>query len=295
MNGPVKKLSNIQTNTATPLAYRSSRFSTFPFFIVISLYFLISIHNVYAAQVTLAWEQNTEPDIAGYKIYYGDSSGNYPNSVNITPWNVTTCTISDLIEGQTYYFAATAYYSNLVESDYSAEISYNSNPATTTSTVIKTTTTAEPATNTSTTTSVSGGGGHGGGGSYSSTTTTAAASTTTIVPAFTTTTIPASTTTTVFDSECSIKSVKATGLPLKSGLLKPRLRRIVITGSNSNWDRNSEITIDDINFILKLRVENDKITALISIPPQLFGFQPGVKDVTIVKGSEICIGTLEVE
>ena len=193
----MKKLSDIQANTPTSLSARI--FCSIPFFVVIPLFLIFCATHAYAGQVTLGWDQNTEPELAGYKIYYGNSSGDYPNSVNITSGNVTTYTISDLIEGQTYYFAATAYYSNLVESDYSAEISYNSNPATTTSTVIKTTTTAEPATNTSTTTSVSGGGGHGGGGSYSSTTTTAAASTTTIVPAFTTTTIPASTTTTVFD------------------------------------------------------------------------------------------------
>ena len=123
----MKKLSNIQTNTATPLAYRSSRFSTF--FIVISLYFLISINNVYAAQVTLGWDQNTEPDIAGYKIYYGNSSRNYTNSKDVKDKTATSCIITNLTVGQTYYFAATSYNSSLVESNYSAEVSYNSNPA----------------------------------------------------------------------------------------------------------------------------------------------------------------------
>ena len=155
MDDTVIKLSNIQTNNATPLAYRSSRFSTF--FIVISLYFLISINNVYAAQVTLAWDQNNESDLAGYKIYYGVSSGSYSNSVNITSGNVTTCTIADLIEGQTYYFAATSYNSSLVESNYSAEISWPS---------------------TSATTSVPTTGGGGGGGDHPSTSTTTIATTT---------------------------------------------------------------------------------------------------------------------
>jgi len=250
----VKTLSNIQKNTATSLASRSSRCITF--FLVISLYLLININNVYAAQVTLVWDHNNEPDLAGYKIYYGNSSRNYSKSVNIASPNITTCTISDLIEEQTYYFAATAYNSNLVESDYSVEVSYTINPATTS---VPTTTTP----------------------------TTAPTYTTTIVPSFTTTTVPV--------SECIIESVESTVLSLQSGILKPRFRRIVITGTNANWDRNSEITIDDISFVIRLRVEHDMITALILIPPRLLGFQPGVKDVTIVTGSEACIGTVEIE
>jgi hypothetical protein len=73
--GTVKLLSNKRKNTATPLAYRACRFITF--FLVISQYLLININNVFAAQVTLVWEHINEPYLAGYKIYYGDSSGNY--------------------------------------------------------------------------------------------------------------------------------------------------------------------------------------------------------------------------
>ena len=258
----MKTLSNIQKNTATSLGSRSSRCITF--FLVISLYLLININNVFAAQVTLVWDHNNEPDLAGYKIYYGNSSRNYSKSVNIASPNITTCTISDLIEEQTYYFAATAYNSNLVESDYSVEVSYTINPATTS---VPTTTTP----------------------------TTAPTSTTTIVPSFTTTTVLTTTTTTVPVSECIIESVESTVLPLKSGLLNPRLRRIAITSTNSKWDDSSEIKIKDINFVIRLRVEHDMITALILIPPKLLGFQPGVKDVTIVTGSEACIGTVEIE
>jgi hypothetical protein len=125
----VKTVSNIQKNTATPLAYRSSRFSTF--FIIISLYFLISINNVYAAQVTLGWDQNTEPDIAGYKIYYGNASRKYTNIIDVKDRTVTSCIITNLSEEQTYYFAATSYNKNLVESNYSAEVSWPITPATT--------------------------------------------------------------------------------------------------------------------------------------------------------------------
>jgi len=75
-----------------------------------------------AAQVTLAWDPNTEPEIAGYKIYWGPSSGNYTNSKDAG--NNTSCTVTGLEEGKTYYFAATAYNGDGNESNFSNQISY---------------------------------------------------------------------------------------------------------------------------------------------------------------------------
>src|SRR5207245_641899 len=74
-----------------------------------------------AAQVTLAWDPNTETDLAGYKLYYGTSSGSYPSSVDVG--NLTSYTLSGLLEGRTYYFAATAYDLNVNESGFSNEVS----------------------------------------------------------------------------------------------------------------------------------------------------------------------------
>ncbi len=59
-------------------------------------------------------------DLAGYKIYYGTSSGNYTTILNVG--NVTTYTISNLTPG-TYYFAVTAYDTQNLESTYSNEVS----------------------------------------------------------------------------------------------------------------------------------------------------------------------------
>jgi chitodextrinase len=74
-----------------------------------------------AAQVTLAWYANTEPDLAGYKLYYGLSSGSYQFSVDVG--NVTSYTLSGLLDGRIYYFAATAYNLSLAESGFSNEVS----------------------------------------------------------------------------------------------------------------------------------------------------------------------------
>ena len=76
----------------------------------------------YAASVELEWDPNTEPQLAGYKVYWGNSSGNYTNSKNVG--NTTFCTITELDEGKTYYFAATAYDGDGTESGYSDQITY---------------------------------------------------------------------------------------------------------------------------------------------------------------------------
>jgi hypothetical protein len=98
-------------------------------FIVIHVALLCIVTTAYAGQVTLGWDPNTEPDLAGYKIYYGTASGNYTESFDVKNWTATSCTITNLIEGQIYYFAATAYNISLVESPYSEEISCAINPA----------------------------------------------------------------------------------------------------------------------------------------------------------------------
>ena len=59
-------------------------------------------------------------DLAGYKIYYGTSSGNYRQNVNAN--NVTTYTVPNLTDGLTYYFAVTAYDTSMNESGYSNEV-----------------------------------------------------------------------------------------------------------------------------------------------------------------------------
>ena len=91
------------------------------FFSVLLLALLISVW-ARAEQATLAWDANTESDLAGYKIHYGTASNSY--SVHIDVNNVTTYTVAGLTAGQTYYFAATAYDASGNESGYSNSVSY---------------------------------------------------------------------------------------------------------------------------------------------------------------------------
>jgi hypothetical protein len=74
------------------------------------------------SSVTVAWDPSSGSDIAGYRLYQGGASAKYTNVVDTG--KLTTATVSGLVLGATYYFAATAYDSFGLESDYSNEIAY---------------------------------------------------------------------------------------------------------------------------------------------------------------------------
>ena len=75
------------------------------------------------SSVTLAWNPSSSTDIVGYKIYCGVTCGTYNNAVFVA--NTTNGTISGLVEGTTYYFAATTYNSSGAQSPFSNEVFYS--------------------------------------------------------------------------------------------------------------------------------------------------------------------------
>ncbi len=92
------------------------------FFSLVSTILLILTTNSFSAQVTLTWNSNSESDLSGYKVYYGNSSRSY--SFNVDVGNQTSYAVKGLNEGETYYFAVTAYGFSGNESGYSKEVSY---------------------------------------------------------------------------------------------------------------------------------------------------------------------------
>ena len=69
---------------------------------------------------TVTWNANTESDLSGYRVFYGTSSRNYPNSISVG--KVTSATINGLTVGTTYYFALKAVDTSGNLSGYSAEV-----------------------------------------------------------------------------------------------------------------------------------------------------------------------------
>jgi len=67
----------------------------------------------------ISWAANTEPDLAGYKVYHGTSPATYTESVDVG--NVTTYVWNGLPYGNNY-FAITSYDTSANESGYSDEV-----------------------------------------------------------------------------------------------------------------------------------------------------------------------------
>jgi fibronectin type 3 domain-containing protein len=70
---------------------------------------------------SLSWTADTEPDLAGYKVYIGTQSGLY--NPPITLGTATTYSATNLASGKTYYFCVSAFDSAGNESPCSAEVS----------------------------------------------------------------------------------------------------------------------------------------------------------------------------
>jgi hypothetical protein len=75
-----------------------------------------------ASLVRLAWDAN---GAAGYRVYYGTSSGSYTSVHDVG--GMSTATVSDLAVGVTYYFVVTAY-NDAGESSPSNEVSFTGVP-----------------------------------------------------------------------------------------------------------------------------------------------------------------------
>ncbi|MBT8366450.1 MAG: fibronectin type III domain-containing protein, partial [Deltaproteobacteria bacterium] len=91
----------------------------FTFTALISVLLLFPVVG-FGADVTVAWDANSEGDLAGYIVYWGTTSGDYSDSKDV---GITTQhTITGLQDGVKYYFAATAYDHDKYESGYSQEL-----------------------------------------------------------------------------------------------------------------------------------------------------------------------------
>jgi hypothetical protein len=112
--------------------------------LTLSLILALFATPVHSTDVTLAWDPNSEPDLAGYKLYYKtessgppyDGTGAIEGDSPIDVGDVTEFTIRGLTDGVTYFFVVTAHDTEGLESDCSNEV--NTDPSLDTSLSIST-------------------------------------------------------------------------------------------------------------------------------------------------------------
>lgn len=86
------------------------------------LFIVLSVKDVFAVQVKIKFSPSPDARAVGHNIYYGTSSS-FSSKIDIG--KATSFLISNLEEGTTYYFAATAYDRNKKESRFSDIVSYH--------------------------------------------------------------------------------------------------------------------------------------------------------------------------
>ena len=109
-------------------AFNIRRLTQCLFVLGMALILTTAARTAFCANLTLAWDANSEPDLSGYLVFCGESSGHYSITKEVTSDNPgerppTTCEFTGMEEGATYYFTAIAFSDN-GQSDYSREISY---------------------------------------------------------------------------------------------------------------------------------------------------------------------------
>jgi hypothetical protein len=93
--------------------------------LLLTLAILLIPAFVFAGDVSFMWDANTEPDLAGYRIYMHTGGGSY----DYTQPPVIECigvgaTVSNLVEGETYSFVLRAFDTEALESGNSNELTW---------------------------------------------------------------------------------------------------------------------------------------------------------------------------
>ena len=92
------------------------------FWITMTGIVLLATTATHARVLTLAWDLNADPQVVGYRLYCGTSSGEY--TMMMDAGQQATATMTGLKANKTYYFAVTAYDVENNESSFSEEVVY---------------------------------------------------------------------------------------------------------------------------------------------------------------------------
>jgi len=89
------------------------------------LIFFLGVAVALAGDVSFMWDANTEPDIAGYRLFMHTEGVDYDYVNPVVECPGTGATVTNLTPGQTYYFVLRAFDTEDFESGNSKEVTHN--------------------------------------------------------------------------------------------------------------------------------------------------------------------------
>lgn len=91
--------------------------------IFVVLVFFLNVSIVVAGDVSFMWNANTEPDLAGYRLFMHDENGSYDYTAPVIECTTVGASVINLPDGHTYYFVLKAFDTEGFESGNSNEVS----------------------------------------------------------------------------------------------------------------------------------------------------------------------------
>jgi len=107
------------------LLFTSCQIKNYAVSILSILILLIVSSNVMAAQVKLGWDQSSESNVVGYRVYSRMAHEDYDYERPIWSGTANNCVIRSLEENTNYYFVARAFTYSGEESEDSIEVEYD--------------------------------------------------------------------------------------------------------------------------------------------------------------------------
>lgn len=107
------------------MSFTSCQIKNYAVIVLLTVMFLIVTPNAMAAQVTLEWDQSSESNVVGYRVYYRMAHEDYDYARPVWSGSDNSCVIRSLEEHTNYYFVARSFTYSGEESEDSDEVEYD--------------------------------------------------------------------------------------------------------------------------------------------------------------------------
>ena len=91
---------------------------------ILTMTLMLFAGTAMAGDVSFMWDANTEPDLAGYRLFMHAEGANYDYNNPVIECTSVGASVTGLAQGETYYFVLRAFDTEDLESGNSNELSW---------------------------------------------------------------------------------------------------------------------------------------------------------------------------